>query len=215
MKKQNKTAKKNSNAKSTATAEKAIVLALDVKQNHSMRKRLEGEGIDAMALHSFDKISKGYVEQCAALAKVGKEIVGESVTLICNGVTERISTEAKSGNYSRKVGNGKLLFGNVVSLRSLYGEQVETVTDEAVTARFKAGKEIVKRKLGDGREISGKVIAQGKKGEMTLDVVAVELGAGKFGLHNLEDKTNTHQRKVNRWQALQVKAEKVTATASK
>jgi hypothetical protein len=130
-------------------------------------------------------------------------------------VTERI-TLAENGDYTRTVGNGKTLHGNAGMLKLLYGEQVETVTDDEVRKRFEAQKEIVKRKLGDGREIIGAIIAQGKKGDMLLDVVAVNLGNGKFALHNLEDKTNVHQRKANRWQALQVKeAKTATEVASK
>lgn len=186
------------------TAQKAVEYVLDIKQNHSMRKRLESTGCDAMVLHAFDKISTTYFSLCLLLANAGKQIVGEMVTLFCNGVTERVSYDAKTGNYSRVVGNGKALFGNVALLVQLYGKDVVQVfSDAEIASAFAGQKEQTTRKLGDGRTITGRVIAQGKKGDMVLDVVAVKLDNGKLALHNLENKTNTHQRKLNRFAIVQ------------
>lgn len=212
MKKNNK--KQETNAK--AATVKAVVYALDAKQNHSMRKRLESTGCDAMVLHAFDKISTTYFTLCLALAAAGKAIVGEMVTLFCNGVTERVSYDAATGNYSRVVGNGKQLFGNVKVLIALYGkDSVALFNDAAIATAFTSQKEQTTRKLGDGRTITGRVIAQGKKGDMVLDVVAVKLDNGKIALFNLEDKTNTHQRKQNRFAIVQTTNAKAATVKSR
>lgn len=212
MKKQNK---KQSKATKTE-AQKSVSYELDKKQNHSMRRTCEQNGADAFILHAFDKISSAYIAACIALYALGKAIVGESVTLVCNGVTERIDFDKATGNYSRKVGNGKVIFGNVTLLTQLYGAaSVYTLADSEIASRYAAQKEMSRRKLGDGRTIEGRTIATGKKGDMLLEVFAVDLGNGKFALHNLEDKTNSHQRKVNRFALLQdvSKATKTTKGA--
>lgn len=211
-----KTTKKTDKKDNSKAAQKAVEYLLDKKQNHSMRKQLESAGCDAMVLHAFDKISTTYFTLCATLAVAGKAIVGELVTLFCNGVTERVSYDAKTGNYSRIVGNGKVLFGNVALLVSLYGkDSVRLFTDSEIGSAFAGQKEQTTRKLGDGRTITGRVIAQGKKGDMVLDVVAVRLDNGKIALHNLEDKTNTHQRKLNRFAIVQTTAAKEKKTEKK
>jgi len=203
MAKNNKAKAKSNGNKGKAQTVKALQLVAETKQNHSMRKRLESEGVDAFALHAFTHISEAYIAICLALVAIGKAIIGESVTLFCNGVTERITLDRATGNYSRQTGHGKLIFGNFTALKTVYGDAVQVMTDAQVKAAFAAQKEQVTRKLGTGLNITGRIISQGKKGEMILDVVAVDLGNGKFALHNLESLTNAHQRKVNRWQGVQ------------
>jgi Holliday junction resolvase len=175
------TAQSENVVKATETA-KDLILALDVKSNHGMRKKLNSERVDAFALHSHDKLSKAYLAQCFALARDEKTFTAcmETRMLIVNGVANWIKLDNKSGNYVR---NGALsvrncereqaVYGNVNSLVSLYGDSITVLTEKEVGERFDSVKEQTTRIVGSAkREIVGRVVASGLKGDMILDVLA-------------------------------------------
>lgn len=186
-----------------ATA-KAVVLTLDVKANHSMRVTAAKSGIDLYATHSQDKTSKGYVEQLSAVKRevLFKEVSkGDVRLLVVNGVCNLVRIDSKGAFYGR---NGvvvvrdftleQMLHGNVASLQALYGDAVRLYTEEQTQKLFDAQKEQITRTVGTGKHkttVTGRIIATGRKGDTTLDVVAVK-GAKGLMFINCEDHNNEH-----------------------
>jgi hypothetical protein len=204
--KASKATKEKTKAKETTQTQVAQALVLDVKSNHSMRKALDSQGIDAFALHSFDKASRGYFALSLGLAQKREETVKRCKAvrlLVCNGVANWVKVCETTGDYAR---NGKLavkefetsqaVFGNVKALKELYGDSVVTLTEKELLERFEAQKEETTRTIGTGKTRftqRGRVVLSGTKGELSLDVLAWKVG-DKLVIANCESARNQYNK---------------------
>lgn len=187
---------------------KAVTLALDVQNSHKLRMGALEQGCDIMTTHSFKEASKGYLEQLLGMNRdeLFKTLEkGEVRLLIVNGVGHLIRVD-KAGTfygrngaleYVRDFNEKQMLHGNIASLRALYGDKVEVLTEQEARKRFDEQKEIVTRKVGTGKNaqtVTGRVIALGSKDSHSYSVVAVE-EKGKLFFHNCESGRNEYNKK--------------------